>query len=268
MPTLLTLLLALLGAPAFAKKDKGAETPTDAYERGLRYLRNGYTERALEQFQRIRNAHRDDPVSLKAQLAIADTYFKKGDFDLARQEYDEFASYHPRHADMDFVTWRIGQCVWKDAPRFAGRDQTATRSAVNAWTGFATRYPDSEYLADVTEHLERGRNRLATKEIFIARFYARRDAWGAVRGRAEGVLTRYADTERAPDASLLLGTALHAWGEADAAATVLTRLVEAHPDASQTRSLSRRLERPAGTRPEEPVFLRPYRVQLPQVPGA
>jgi outer membrane protein assembly factor BamD len=266
--TLLVALLLLTAAQAHARKDRDGETPAEAYERGLRLLRNGYTERALDQFQRIRNTHRDDPISLKAQLAIADTYFKKGDFDVARQEYEEFASYHPRHEDMHFVTWRIGQCIWKDAPKFAGRDQTATRSAVNAWTGFASRYPESRYLEEVEEHLSKGRTRLASKEIFIARFYARRDAWGAVRGRAEGVLARYADTDRAPAASLLLGTALHAWGEPDAASAELERLRAAHPDSTAARALGRVLARPPGTRPEEPVFLRPYRVQLPQVPGA
>ncbi len=268
MHTLISLCFVLFSTVGLAKKQTEKASAESSYERGLRLLKNGYTERALEEFNRVRNYYRDDPISLKAQLAIADTYFRKGDFEQGRQEYEEFASYHPRHPDMDFVTWRIGQCIWKDAPHFAGRDQTKTRSAVNAWTGFSTRYPDSEYRADVEELLQRGRDRLAVKEVYIAEFYARRGAWGAVRGRAEGVLDRYSDTEIAPVASVLLGKALHKWGESAAAVSVLEHLTTKWPDDAATRKLGRLLARPAGTQPEEPVFIRPYRVRLPVIPGA
>ena len=63
---------------------------------------------ALENFNRVRNYHRDDPISVKAQLAIADVHFKQRDFEQARFAYEEFATYHPRHENLDYVTFRIG----------------------------------------------------------------------------------------------------------------------------------------------------------------
>ena len=67
----------------------------------------------------------------------------------ARFAYEEFASYHPRHEALDYVTYRIGLSIYRDAPVFAGRDQTTTRGAVNVWTGFESRFPDSEYVDEV-----------------------------------------------------------------------------------------------------------------------
>src|SRR6185503_11524693 len=130
---LLVLCLWLLPSAASAARDKAGRDPLGAeqlYEQGLRQMRHGYYTKALESFNRVRNYHRDDPVSLKAQLAIADLHFKKGDFQQANLAYKEFAALHPRHENLDYVTWRIGLSIYKRAPQFAGRDQTATREAV------------------------------------------------------------------------------------------------------------------------------------------
>ena len=257
--TFLTLLLLALGQPADAAPRP--QSAGELYEQGLRQMRRGYYTKALESFNRVRNYHRDDPVSVKAQLAIADLHFKKHDYAQAKFAYEEFASLHPRHENLDYVTWRIGLSIYKGASKLAGRDQTATRSAVNVWTGFDSRFPESSYLEDVDRLLERGRNRLARKELFIARFYERKDAWGAVRGRAEYLVRRSPDTEPVPEALELLGTALHAWGSTGEAEQIRERLAEAAPESAYLRRLDRALGRPPGEPPDEKVFVRPYRIR-------
>ncbi len=258
--TTLVLLLSLLGAPV-AQAAPRPQTAQELYEQGLRQMRRGSYTKALESFNRVRNYHRDDPVSVTAQLAIADLHFKKNDYAQARFAYEEFAALHPRHPDLDYVTWRIGLSIYKAASKLAGRDQTATRSAVNVWTGFDSRFPESSYVEDVDRLLERGRDRLARKELYIARFYQRKQAWGAVRGRAEHLIRRYPDTEPVPEALELLGTALHAWGDTEQALQVRGRLAEAAPDSDYLRRLDRALTKPAGEPPDEKVFVRPYRIR-------
>lgn len=263
----LLLGLCLWGdSPAHAAP-KPAPTAEVLYEQGLRQMRNGYYTKALESFNRVRNYHRDDPLSVKAQLAIADLHYKKGDFEQAKFAYEEFAALHPRHEDLDYVTFRIGQSIYRRAAKFAGRDQSATRSAVNVWTGFDARFPDSDYLDDVTKLLDRSRERLAAKEMFIARFYARRDAWGSVRGRAEYLLRRYPDTDHAETAMLYLGTALHEWGAVAEAAAVRDRLATELPGSRRLHQLDRVLARPPGEPPDETIFIRPYRIRGAQIPG-
>lgn len=241
----------------------------ELYELGLRQMRNGNYTKALESFQRVRNYHRDDPVSVQAQLAIAELHFKKKDFEQARFAYEEFASLHPRHKDLDLVVFRIGLSIYKRASIFAGRDQTATRSAVNVWTGFDARFPDSEYTGQVERYLGKARNRLAAKELWVARFYARKDAWGAVRNRAEYMLRRYPDAESVPLGLELHGTALHRWGFVDEARLVRDRLAEVAPESKHLDRLDKVLTEEPGTPPDEKVFVRPYRVrgQIPPQTG-
>ena len=260
------IALLLLGLTSALAAPKPAPTAETLYEQGLKQMRRGYYTKALESFNRVRNYHRDDPLSVKAQLAIADLHFKKGDFEQAKFAYEEFASLHPRHENLDYVTYRIGHSIYKRAAKFAGRDQTATRQAVNVWTGFSARFPESAYVDDVTRLLNRGRERLAAKEMHIAKFYARREAWGSVRGRTEYLLRRYPDTSKAEPAMKYLGTALHAWGQVQEANAVRDRLAAEFPGSPYLNRLDRVLARPPGSPPDEKIFVRPYRIRGVQIP--
>jgi outer membrane protein assembly factor BamD len=235
--SLLLTTLFLIGTPAgAAKKDP---TVQERYEQGLKYMKRGYYVKALEEFNRIRNYHRDDPLALKAELAIADVYFKKAEWDQARVAYEDFMRMHPRNEDLDYVVYRLGLTSYKKAPRIAQRDQTWTRQAVHAWTGFENRYPDSEHLEEVQEMLARSRNRLAKKEYDIGAFYERREAWPAVEARMEDLLRVYADTDLVPDALALLAISQHHLGELEASRETAARLVAEHPDHAAVRKLTR-----------------------------
>lgn len=242
----LALIAAVLccAAPsvAEAKRVLPADMPVqEQYEKGLKYLKRGYYVRALEMFSLIRNFHRDDPLAVKAELAIADLHYKKADWAQARLAYEDFMRWHPRSEDMDYVVWRFGLTMYKDASRWSQRDQSWTRSAVDTWSGFKRRFPDSEHRDEVTEKLTECRNRLSKKELQIARFYERRAAWPAVEGRARGLVTVHPDSRYAPDGLALLAEA-YAWqGKDDLATQVLGELQE--KDARLAERARARVER-------------------------
>jgi outer membrane protein assembly factor BamD len=256
----LVLFAFLLLVPVAAHAAKDEVSAEERYELGIKYMKRGYYTKALEAFNRVRNYHRDDPISVKAELAIADVYYKKGDFEQARLQYEDFIRLHPRNEDLDYAVWRDGECLYKRAPKIAGRDQTPTRQAVNVWTGFDTRFPASEHKDDVAELLQRGRNRLARKELAIAHFYQRRDAWLAVRRRAEGMVSRYPDSDLVPKGLALAGIAYHRWGMDADAQRQKERLAADFPDSRYLAKLERVLETPPGTPPVDDPFPRPYRL--------
>jgi len=224
---LILCLVALSSPPSeAARKQLSVE---EQYEIGLKYLKRASYAKALETFNRIRNYHRDDPLSIKAELAIADVYFKKNEWDQARLAYEDFMRMHPRHPDLDYVIYRIGLSLYRKAPSVAARDQTWTRQAVNTWRGFEAKFPESEYREEAALKLEECRERLARKELLVARFYERREAWPAVEGRARGLLGSYPTSRYAPESYFLLAQA-RAWqGDDEEAAAALDRLGELDP---------------------------------------
>lgn len=265
--TAILIALACLGSACTPKSSSAIQvlssgrSPREIYEHGYKMMKQGLYDKATADFQELRNFHRDDPLSVQAQLALAQVHIEKHEYQEARYAFEEFATYHPRHEAMDMVTYMIGFCVWKEAPKVAGRDQTTTRSAVNQWSGFATRFPDSEYVDEVAKYSQRGIDRLAAKELFVARFYARRrNAWAAVEGRTADLLQRYPDSKHAEEALALLARSYHAVGRVPEAETARDRLAETYPDSAYLHRVDRELARPPGTPPEDEIFVRPYRI--------
>lgn len=240
-------------------KQTGRE-PREIYEHGQRMLKAGFYDKAIADYQELRNFHRDDPLSVRAELALAEIRFRKAEYAEARFAFEEFAQYHPRHDSLDYVTYMIGLCVWKEAPRIAGRDQSLTRQAVTRWSGFDTRFPESEYVDEVGKYMLRGVDRLAAKDLWVARFYAKRRAWAAVEGRAATIQAMFSDSRHAEEAVAMRAMALHATGRADEARAAREELVARWPGSGAIRRVDRALARPPGVPPEEVVFIRPYRV--------
>ncbi|MCB9759516.1 MAG: outer membrane protein assembly factor BamD [Alphaproteobacteria bacterium] len=239
----LALVLAAgvaLPRPASAQVQRKNLTVEEQYELGLRYMKRGYYVKALEQFNRIRNYHRDDPYAVKAELAIADVHYKKAEWDQARVAYEDFMRLHPRHEDIDYVVYRLGLTSFKKAPRIAARDQIWTRQAVNTWTGFDTRFADSEHVEEVQDLLTRARNRLARKEFIIGRFYYKRGAWAAVVGRMEGLLRTYPASPDAAEALAMLAIARWNLAEPEAARQAVERLKTDHPNSRALLRVRRR----------------------------
>lgn len=234
------VVVILLGFST-AQAEREVLTVEEQYELGQKYLKRGYYTKAIEQFNRIRNYYRDDPYSVKSELAIADVFFKKHEWDQARLAYEDFMRMHPRNPELDYVVYRIGLTLYKKAPTVAGRDQTWTRQAVNTWSGFEGRFPESEHQVEVQEMLRECRERLAKKELVIAEFYENRAAWNSVLGRVDGLLRVYPTSEYVPDALELKAIAHASEGQPDQASEVLAQLTAL--DEERGSRLERRLAR-------------------------
>ncbi len=239
---LFVALLLILSLPTPGVAARAQPTAEEMYELGVRYMKRGSPTKALEQFNRVRTYYRDDPFALRAELAIADLQFERNEWDAARLGYEDFLRAHPRYPEIDYVIYRLGLTCYKKAPSFAQRDQTWTQQAVNTWTRFNSRFPESAWRPEVDELLTKARERLARKELRIAEFYADRDAWAAVVGRLEPMLQHFpATTERAAALSLL-GEAYSETGRVDLANTMLERLRAESPQSRELRKLTRALE--------------------------
>ncbi|MCO4745060.1 MAG: outer membrane protein assembly factor BamD [Proteobacteria bacterium] len=264
----MALAFSLVSQPALAGPKDDDMSANQRFERGKRFAKRGYYTKALEDLNRVRNYHRDDPVSVLAELEIADLYYRKGDHEQAKLAYQDFIRLHPRHDRVHYVTFRLGMSTYKRASKYAGRDQSSTRAALSTWASFGVRFPDSEHREEVEELIQTSRDRLAAKELFVARFYARESAWPAVQGRTSGLVSRYPDSKHVPTALSLLGEAYHAWGMVSEAEGVRDRLAEDFAGSQALGRLERALEGEPGAPEAEAVFVRPYRIPGGGAPSA
>jgi outer membrane protein assembly factor BamD len=230
------------GAPAPPPKKRAPKSERlsaeESYNLGMRYLKRGYYQKALEQLNRVRTYFRDDPYALKAELAIAEVHFERNEFDAARMAYEDYARAHPRSPDLDRVIYRLGLCQMRKAPTVASRDQTWTINAVRTLSGFEARFPNSELKGEVEKELRKARARLARKELVIGTFYFKRGSWKAAVGRLEPMLEQYPQSPDRPEALGRLGIAQAKLGSADLARATLEKLKAEAPSSPWVLRLS------------------------------
>ena len=221
-----------------ALSSRANPTAQGLYDDCQRQIRRGYYVKALELCTKLRNYYRDSPYAVLAELSIADLHFEKTDYDLARVAYEDFMRMHPRHEKMDYVVYRLGMTSYKKASRVASRDQTWTRQAVNTWTNFDSRFPESEHVDEVADLRTKSRDRLARKELRIADFYVGRQKWEAAALRLEDMMRSYPGAEDTPQALALLALCRVELDEVEAAQVLRERLAAEYPDSQWNRWLS------------------------------
>jgi outer membrane protein assembly factor BamD len=178
-----------------------------------------------------------------AELRIADADYEQEKFAEAIREYKEFARTH-QGSDPDDVAYaraRIAEATYAEIPESLllpaseERDQAAVVDAYKELKDFLSDYPNAKEVARVRELLEQVKARLVRHELYVARFYLKKDDYDASVARVKYALAHYgvAGAGAGPaydlqaDALLLLGQVylrMHKWPEArEAFSSIVTR---------------------------------------------
>jgi outer membrane protein assembly factor BamD len=117
--------------------------------------------------------------AIEAGLLIANSHFELSQYPEAAASYEQFVKLHPKHPQIDFAMFRIGESYWAEAPEEIDREQEYTERAVMEWQKLLDRNTGSEYSVKARDLMEKGKRRIAESEQFIARFYCKREIWHA-----------------------------------------------------------------------------------------
>lgn len=184
----------------------------------------------LKLLKEIQLKYTFSPYATLAELRTADTYFKRGEFEQASVEYEEFIKRHPSHEETPYATFRLGLSYYKQM-RSYDRDPTHTRDALKWFNIFIEKYPDSPLKSEATRMITECRERLAKREIYIGNFYAKRKNYKAAAERFKVVVNQYDDTSKFEEALFLMGKSYFDMGEKEIAKEALERVVEEFPKA-------------------------------------
>ncbi len=140
-----------------------------------------------------------------AELRSGDVYFKKKEYTLAAEEYENFISNNPGHAELDYAMYRLGLSYYKMK---AGKDRNHSKrlSALEWFYTLQDTYPRSPYVEEIQDKIQESKRILAEREIYIGKFYHKKKNYEAAIMRFENVLEKYPETEYVEEASRLLNT--------------------------------------------------------------
>jgi outer membrane protein assembly factor BamD len=95
------------------------------------------------------------------------------------------------------------------------RDPKAARESFEAFKELVTRFPDSKYTPDATLRMNYLVNAMASLEVHVARYYAKRGAYVAAANRAQQAIKTYPQAPAIEEAMYILVTAYDKMGMTD-----------------------------------------------------
>jgi outer membrane protein assembly factor BamD len=167
----------------------------EAYARGEQLVAKKKWDLGRQYLRFVAENYANDPIGRQAALKLADSYFDQGtalSYLEAQTRYRDFRNRYPSSPRADYALFRLAETADKEAEK-PDREQTNTRLAATSYRELILGYPDSPYLTEARTRLERIRGLLAEHEYLVGRFYYRRKAWTAAKGRFNTILGAYPD---------------------------------------------------------------------------
>jgi len=159
---------------------------------------------AIEQYQILESRYPFGKYATQAQLDVGYAYYKFEEVDAAIAALDRFIKLNPRHEAVDYAYYLKGlanfgrgkslldNIYYRDK---ADYDKSILLTSYNDFQILLRRFPRSKYAVDSRQHLIYLRDKLASADLKIARFYASRDAWVAASNRAKFIILSYPGTD-------------------------------------------------------------------------
>lgn len=216
--------------------EKKADTPEGAYAIAQEYDKDERYEEAIKRYQEVKNKFPYSKYATMSELAIADTYFKQESYPEAQVAYQTFKDLHPKHPQIDYVTYRLALSFYNQLPSTIDRDLSLAQSTMTYFDEVLTRYPNSEYAKDAREKKDATVKMLAAKEDYIGEFYFIREKCDSALPRYEALLKKYPGLGFDAKALARAAICAHKVGEPDKAKRYLAELEKKFPGSDELES--------------------------------
>ena len=248
--TRLIVIIALLcGLGAWSCKEKPVEIAPEIaasdealYKAGQELMEKD-TEKARLYFRQVIDSFPKSFYAQRAKLAIADTYFRKGDESsmiLAAAEYREFIQLFPYSPSAAYAQYQIAMAFFKKALK-PGRDQTKTSQALVEFKKVLTNYPLSEEAKLAQKQITESEERLASHNFNIGYHYYQRRAFKASTSRLTEILTNFPSFSKMDEVYFYLADSYYKWNKIEESIPFFTKLVTDYPESKLAKKAQERL---------------------------
>jgi outer membrane protein assembly factor BamD len=175
----------------FGKKDR-QDSPEELMSKGMNEFRKGDYKEAVELFQKLKDRYPYSKLAVHAELKLADSLFKRKEFEEAAETYIEFERLHPRNEAVPYVIYQQGMCHFLRMAKI-DRDQTSTKNAVKEFERLQRKFPDDPFSMMAERRIRKCISNLAEHEFYVGRFYYKSGHYVAALKRFEYLINHYPD---------------------------------------------------------------------------
>ena len=164
-----------------------------AYNEGLKNLELGDAIVAAKKFNEAEILFPQSKWAPRASLMSAYSYYSQEYFANAIGELERFLETYPSHERVSYAYYLLGICYY-DQIVDEKRDLKVIEDAKKNFEKVIKDYPKSDFAIDSEYKLELIEEILASKEMYLARYYIEREKWIPAINRYKKVLDNYERT--------------------------------------------------------------------------
>ncbi|WP_440652886.1 outer membrane protein assembly factor BamD [Candidatus Pelagibacter sp. HIMB1542] len=162
----------------------------EAYKEGALSLEAGDVLYAAKKFNEAEILYPQSEWAPKSSLMAAYSYYSQDYYLDAIEELIRFKKVYPKHKDSDYANYLLGICYYEQIVD-EKKDLNSIRKAKAQFNFLINNYPNSEYSTDAEYKIDYINEILASKEMYIGRYYFNKKKWIPAINRFRSVIDDY-----------------------------------------------------------------------------
>ena len=142
----------------------------EAYEEGMNELNRGDVIYAAKKFNEAETLFPQSKWAPKSALMAAYSYYSQDYYENAIAELQRFIKIYPYHQNIDYAYYLMG-LSWYEQIIDEKKDLQTIVKAKETFSLIIERYPNTEYALDSEFKIDLINDTLASKEMYIGRYY-------------------------------------------------------------------------------------------------
>jgi outer membrane protein assembly factor BamD len=172
-----------------------------AYKEGVKELNEGDVLFAAKKFNEVEKLFPQSEWASKSILMSAYGYYSQDYYSDAIFELNRFIELHPKNKNIAYANFLLAICYYEQIVD-EKKDLFSLIESKKRFNYIIKEYPNTDYAIDAEFKLNLIENILASKEMYIARFYMKKKKWIPAINRFKTVVNDY-------DATIYTEEALH-----------------------------------------------------------
>ena len=165
----------------------------EAYEEGMNALNGGDVLFAAQKFNEAETLYPQSEWAPKSALMAAYSYYTQDYYGDVIAELNRFLRVYPKYDDLDYVYYLLGISYYEQIVD-EKKDLQSINNAKKYFKIVKENYPNSEYALDANFKIDFINDILASKEMYIGRYYYDKKKWIPAINRFQTVINDYETT--------------------------------------------------------------------------
>jgi len=148
----------------------------EAYQKGIEYLDKGDVLYAAKKFNEAEILFPQSVWAPKSALMAAYSYYTQDYYEDAIVELKRYIKIYPKHKNLDYAYFLLATCYYEKIVD----EKKDLQSIINAKTNYnivRNNFPNTDYALDAEFKLDLINDILASKEMYIGRYYFEKKKW-------------------------------------------------------------------------------------------